>query len=60
MVRRLIVLAMKSLGELNISGEENLTRLKEKPQAYQQAITQYLPYYNNERLHMGINYLTPI
>lgn len=40
--------------------EEAFDRLKEKPQAYQQAINQYLPYYNNERLHMGINYLTPM
>lgn len=40
--------------------EEALVRLKEKPQAYQQAINQYLSYYNNERLHMGINYLTPM
>ena len=40
--------------------EEALTRLEEKPKAYQKAINQYLPYYNNERLHMGINYLTPM
>ena len=29
------------------------------PKKYQQAIDAYLPYYNNERLHLGINYLTP-
>lgn len=40
--------------------EEALTRLEDKPKAYQKAINKYLPYYNNERLHMGINYLTPI
>lgn len=40
--------------------EEALAYLKEKPQAFQQAINLYLPYYNNERLHMGINYLTPM
>ena len=40
--------------------EEALTCLKEKPQAFQQAINLYLPYYNNERLHMGINYQTPM
>lgn len=27
---------------------------------YQEAINEYLPYYNNERLHMGIQFLTPL
>jgi transposase InsO family protein len=40
--------------------EEAFIRLTDKPRAYQLAINKYLPYYNTERLHMGINYLTPI
>jgi len=27
---------------------------------FREALGQYMPYYNNERLHMGINYQTPL
>lgn len=30
------------------------------PEGYQRAIQKYLPYYNNERLHLGIKLLTPM
>ena len=26
---------------------------------FKKALKEYLPYYNNERTHMGINYMTP-
>lgn len=40
--------------------EECLDRTIHTLKAFRRALTQYLPYYNNERLHMGINYRTPI
>ncbi len=40
--------------------EECLNKVPATPWDYQKAINDYLPYYNNERLHMGINLLTPI
>ena len=30
------------------------------PTSYQRAINAYLPYYNNQRLHLGLNFLTPL
>lgn len=39
--------------------EECLNKVNFNPKAFQTAIVEYLPYYNNERLHLGINYLTP-
>lgn len=30
------------------------------PKGYQKALRKYLPYYNNERLHLGIKLLTPM
>ena len=39
--------------------EECLNKVPATPWDYQKAINDYLPYYNNERLHMGINLLTP-
>lgn len=39
--------------------EECLDKVNFNPKAFQTAIVEYLPYYNNERLHLGINYLTP-
>ena len=38
--------------------DECLYKVNCNPKRYQQAITEYLPYYNNERLHLGINFLT--
>jgi transposase InsO family protein len=40
--------------------EECLYKVRCNPGQYQQAITAYLPYYNNERLHLGIKFLTPL
>lgn len=39
--------------------DECLYKVNCNPKRYQQAIDGYLPYYNNERLHLGINFLTP-
>lgn len=39
--------------------EECLDGKPEILKVYQQAIQSYLPYYNNERLHLGINLKTP-
>ena len=39
--------------------EECLDHIPHNIPAYQKAINEYLPYYNTERLHMGINYQTP-
>lgn len=39
--------------------EECLNKMPPLLVAYQRAIREYLPYYNNERLHMGINFQTP-
>jgi len=40
--------------------EECLNKVNYNPKSFQKAIMEYLPYYNNERLHLGINYLTPL
>jgi IS30 family transposase len=40
--------------------EECLYYLKQKPSIYQKAIDQYLPFYNNERPHLGLNFQSPI
>jgi transposase InsO family protein len=40
--------------------DECLYKVNCNPKRYQQAIEEYLPYYNNERLHLGINFLTPL
>ena len=39
--------------------EECLRGLRPRPDVYQKAIQRYLPYYNEQRLHLGINYHTP-
>ena len=39
--------------------DECLYKVNCNPKRYQGAISAYLPYYNNERLHLGINFLTP-
>ena len=39
--------------------EECLDRIYKLPVYYQKAIDGYLPYYNHERLHMGIKLKTP-
>jgi transposase len=39
--------------------EECLDRTVHTIGAFKRALKEYLPYYNNERLHMGINYQTP-
>jgi transposase InsO family protein len=39
--------------------DECLRNISEHPEAYQKAIRKYLPYYNNDRLHLGLNFLTP-
>src|SRR3990167_8350749 len=40
--------------------DECLNKVNYNPKSFQKAIMEYLPYYNNERLHLGINYLTPL
>jgi len=39
--------------------EECLYYLKQEPRAFQKAINLYLPYYNEERPHLGLDLLTP-
>lgn len=39
--------------------EECLYYLKQEPEVYQDAIDEWLPYYNNERPHLGLNFLSP-
>lgn len=40
--------------------EECLLDLPEEPEVYQSAISLYLPYYNDERLHLGLHLKTPL
>lgn len=40
--------------------EECLNKVNQNPKEFQQAIMEYLPYYNNERLHLGLNFKTPV
>lgn len=40
--------------------EECLDRTTHTTVDFRKALTAYLPYYNTERLHMGINYQTPL
>lgn len=40
--------------------EECFRGLREDPLVYQQALDEYLPYYNTERLHLGLNLKTPL
>jgi len=40
--------------------DECLRRSRQDVRSYQQALKQYLPYYNGERLHLGLNLKTPL
>lgn len=40
--------------------EECFDRTSHTINDFRKALKEYLPYYNNERLHMGINYQTPL
>ena len=40
--------------------EECLNKVNYNPKSFQKAIDEYLPYYNKERLHLGINFKTPL
>ncbi len=40
--------------------EECLNKVNQNPKSFQKAINIYMPYYNNERLHLGINFITPL
>ncbi len=40
--------------------EEYLDRMPKDFSSYQKAVKRYLTYYNGERSHMGINFLTPL
>lgn len=40
--------------------EECLDRIPQTLNSYKKTISEYLCYYNNERSHLGINYLTPL
>lgn len=39
--------------------EECLNRVNQNTGSFQKAINDYLPYYNNQRLHLGLNFKTP-
>ena len=39
--------------------EECLYYIKQEPQEYQQSIDDWLPYYNNEREHLSLHFLSP-
>lgn len=39
--------------------EECLNKVNQNPKSFKKVINQYLGYYNNERLHLGINFKTP-
>ena len=39
--------------------DECLRQVTSRPEDYQKAITGYLPYYNQKRLHLGLNLKTP-
>lgn len=39
--------------------EECLNNVNQNPKAFEKAINEYLPYYNNQRLHLSLNFLTP-
>lgn len=40
--------------------EECFDHIVKKPEKLKKALSEYLPYYNKERLHMGLNYKTPL
>jgi len=40
--------------------EECLNKVSYNPKSFQKAINEYLPYYNGQRLHLGINFKTPL
>jgi transposase InsO family protein len=40
--------------------EECLNKVNQNFKSFKKAINEYLPYYNGERLHLGINYSTPL
>jgi transposase InsO family protein len=40
--------------------EESLDHVPKDPRSYRKAIKKYLAYYNGERSHMGIDFLTPL
>lgn len=40
--------------------EECLNKVNQNPRSFQKVINQYLKYYNNERLHLGLNFKTPV
>jgi transposase InsO family protein len=39
--------------------EECLNKVSYNPKSFQKAINEYLPYYNKQRLHLGLNFKTP-
>lgn len=39
--------------------EECLNKVSYNPKSFQKAINEYLPYYNKQRLHLGLKFLTP-
>jgi transposase InsO family protein len=40
--------------------EECLNKVNQNPKSFQKAINEYLPYYNNQRLHLGLKFKTPV
>lgn len=39
--------------------EECLNKVNQNPKSFEKAINEYLPYYNGQRLHLSLNFLTP-
>ena len=39
--------------------EECLNKVSQNPKSFQKAINEYLPYYNSQRLHLSLRFLTP-
>jgi transposase InsO family protein len=40
--------------------EECLNKVSYNPKSFQKAVDAYLPYYNGQRLHLGLNFKTPL
>ena len=40
--------------------EECLNKVNQNIRLFQKVINEYLPYYNNERLHLGLKFLAPL
>ncbi len=48
-----------ALMEVDTLQEECLDQVVHNLISFRQAVREYLPYYNTERMHLGLDYLTP-